>query len=85
MKSVYRRNTKETFILYTKYRHPPKLPRKQVIGRFKDSFLRQRQEGLEKFLNRFVCRHKRKLLFFLLLYLLFTMTISVTITIRLKS
>lgn len=30
----------------------PKLPRKQVIGRFKDSFLQRRQAGLQKFLNR---------------------------------
>lgn len=33
-------------------RHVPQLPRKRVIGRFKDTFLWQRQMGLEKFLNK---------------------------------
>ncbi|XP_078377973.1 uncharacterized protein LOC144661139 isoform X2 [Oculina patagonica] len=32
--------------------HAPRLPRKQLIGRFKDSFLQQRQQGLERFINR---------------------------------
>lgn len=30
----------------------PKLPKKRVIGRFKENFLWRRQEGLQKFLNR---------------------------------
>ena len=38
----------------TLFRSVPQLPGKQLIGRFKDSFLKQRQEGLERFLNRFV-------------------------------
>ncbi|XP_068670371.1 sorting nexin-10-like isoform X2 [Montipora foliosa] len=32
--------------------HVPQLPRKRLIGRFKDTFLWQRQKGLEEFLNR---------------------------------
>ena len=32
----------------------PKLPKKRVIGRFKENFLWRRQEGLQKFLNRCV-------------------------------
>ncbi|KAK3733794.1 hypothetical protein QZH41_015111 [Actinostola sp. cb2023] len=30
----------------------PKLPRKQVIGRFKESFLQDRNDGLQRFLSR---------------------------------
>ncbi|XP_020617071.1 sorting nexin-7-like [Orbicella faveolata] len=37
--------------------HVPRLPRKQLIGRFKDSFLQKRQQGLERFLNSLASRN----------------------------
>lgn len=37
-----------------KMNNPPSLPGKQIIGRFKDSFLIERQLGLQDFLNKIV-------------------------------